>query len=321
VEVVLQFELMTSHGDDGDVQERSGVVGTNLLHEAVDLAELVKVELRDAGGDRRFGFDLSEGEDECLLTGGTGLGDDGDEILESAGWRTIDSAEYRVAELAFPSGNAAGGRTFLDVPKEQEASDGVLFELETEGGQEVLQGEGDWDGRLVGVFVHSESKNRFDALLFWGQLHVGGGCSGSEAMSGKRGVQDGAAILGGMGGGRSRGTTSIGGAGGLAPPAGSVGQAAWMTCWMAPGGRLAEPKWNSSVVTWRAVFSLEVVGSLDDVFGSRSVLQEEAVVGMRVELRGAVTGFFDSDIGTESTEMADVGATTGPGGIWNVFEA
>jgi hypothetical protein len=42
---------------------------------------------------------------------------------------------------------------------------------------------------------------------------------------------------------------------------------------------------------------------------------------MRVELRGAVTGFFDSGIGAESTEMADVGATTGPGGIWNVFEA
>ena len=89
------------------------MVGTNLLHEAVDLAELVKVELRDAGGDRRFGFDLSEGEDECLVTGGTGLGDDGDEILEGAGWLTIDGAEYQVTELAFPAGNAAGGRTAL----------------------------------------------------------------------------------------------------------------------------------------------------------------------------------------------------------------
>jgi hypothetical protein len=115
------------------------VVGTNLLHEAVDLAELVKVELGDAGGDRRFGFDLSESEDECRLTSGMGFGDDGDEILEGVGCLTFDGAEYRVAELAFSSGNAAGGRTFLDVPKEQEAGDGVLFELETEGGQEVLQ--------------------------------------------------------------------------------------------------------------------------------------------------------------------------------------
>ena len=119
-----------------------------------------------------------------------------DEILEGAGWLTIDGTEYRVAELAFPSGNAAGGRAFLDVPKEQEAGDGVLFELETEGGQEVLQEEGDWDGRLVGVFVYSESENRFDALFFGGQLHVGGGSSGGEVMSGKRGVQDGAAVFG-----------------------------------------------------------------------------------------------------------------------------
>ena len=49
--------------------------------------------------------------------------------------------------------------------------------------------------------------------------------------------------------------------------------------------------------------------------------KEEAVVGMRVELRGAVTGLFDSDVGAESTEVADIGATTGPRGIWNVFEA
>lgn len=84
----------------------------------------------------------------------------------------------------------------MDVPKEQEAGDGVLFELETEGGQEVLQGKGDRDGRLVGVFVHSESENRFDALLFRGQFHVGGGGSGSEAMSRKRGVKDGAAVFG-----------------------------------------------------------------------------------------------------------------------------
>ena len=97
VEVVLQFELTTSHGYDSGVRERSGVVGTNLLHEAVDLAELVKVELRDTGGDRRFGFDLSEGEDGCLVTGGTGLGEDGDEILEGAGWLTIDCAEDGVA--------------------------------------------------------------------------------------------------------------------------------------------------------------------------------------------------------------------------------
>jgi hypothetical protein len=121
-------------------------------------------------------------------------------MMETRFWRlTIDGAEYRVAELAFPSGNAAGGRAFLDVPKEQEVGDGVLFELETEGGQEVLQGEGDWDGRLVGVFVHSESENRFDALFFGGQLHVGGGGSGGEAMSGKsgkRGVQDRAAVFG-----------------------------------------------------------------------------------------------------------------------------
>jgi hypothetical protein len=60
---------------------------------------------------------------------------------------------------------------------------------------------------------------------------------------------------------------------------------------------------------------------VDDVFRSRSVPKEEAVICMRVELRGAFTGLFDSDIGTKSTEMADVGATTGPGGIWNVFEA
>ena len=60
---------------------------------------------------------------------------------------------------------------------------------------------------------------------------------------------------------------------------------------------------------------------VDDVLGSRSVLKEEAVVCMRVKLRGAVTGLFDSDIGAESAEMADIGATTGPGGIWNVFEA
>jgi hypothetical protein len=51
------------------------------------------------------------------------------------------------------------------------------------------------------------------------------------------------------------------------------------------------------------------------------VPKEEAVACMRVELRGAVTGLFDSDIGAESTEMADVRATTGPGSIWNVFEA
>jgi hypothetical protein len=42
---------------------------------------------------------------------------------------------------------------------------------------------------------------------------------------------------------------------------------------------------------------------------------------MRIELRGAVKGFADSDIGAESTEVADIGATTGPRGIWNVFEA
>ena len=60
---------------------------------------------------------------------------------------------------------------------------------------------------------------------------------------------------------------------------------------------------------------------VDDVFGSRSVPKEEAVICMRVELRGPVTGLFDSDIGAESTEMADVRAMTGPGGIWNVFEA
>ena len=69
---------------------------------------------------------------------------------------------------------------------------------------------------------------------------------------------------------------------------------------------MAEPKWNSTV---------------DDVFRSLCVAKEEAVVGMRVELRGAVTGLFDSDIGAESTEMAGVGATTSPGGIWNGFEA
>jgi hypothetical protein len=74
------------------------VVGTNLLHEAVDLAELVKVELRDADGDYRFGFDLSKGKDESLLTCGTGLGDDGDEILEGDGWLTIDGAEDGLAE-------------------------------------------------------------------------------------------------------------------------------------------------------------------------------------------------------------------------------
>lgn len=60
---------------------------------------------------------------------------------------------------------------------------------------------------------------------------------------------------------------------------------------------------------------------VDDVFGSRGVPKEEAVVCMRVELRGAVTGLFDGDVGAKSTEVADVGATTGPGGIWNVLEA
>ena len=42
---------------------------------------------------------------------------------------------------------------------------------------------------------------------------------------------------------------------------------------------------------------------------------------MRIELCGAVTGFADSDIGAESTEVADIRVTTGPHGIWNVFEA
>ena len=65
-----------------------------------------------------------------------------------------------------------------------------------EDGQKILQGEGDRDVGLVGVFVHSESKNRFDALLFRGQLHVGSGGSGGEAMSWKSGVEDGAAIFG-----------------------------------------------------------------------------------------------------------------------------
>jgi hypothetical protein len=41
---------------------------------------------------------------------------------------------------------------------------------------------------------------------------------------------------------------------------------------------------------------------------------------MRIQLRGVVTGFSDSDIGAESTEMADVGAATGPGGVENVAE-
>ena len=95
------------------------VVSTNLLHGPVDLAELVEVELRDADGDGGFGLDVSEGKDECLATGGTGLGYDGDEMLEGARWLAIDGTEYRVADLALPLGNAAGGRTFLDVPEEQ----------------------------------------------------------------------------------------------------------------------------------------------------------------------------------------------------------
>ena len=176
------------------------MVGTNLLHEAVDLAELVKVELRDTGGDCGFCLNLSEGKYEFITTGGTGLDNDGDEMLEGAGWLAIDGVENRVAELALPAGNTAGWGTFLDVPEVQLASDEVLFELETKGGQEILQGEGDRDVRLIlGIFVHSESEKRFDALLFRGQLHVGGGGSGGEAMSGKRGVQDGAAVFGGNG--------------------------------------------------------------------------------------------------------------------------
>ena len=48
-------------------------------------------------------------------------------------------------------------------------SSGVLFELETEGGQEILQGEGDQDVGLVGVLIHSESEHsRFGVLLFRG---------------------------------------------------------------------------------------------------------------------------------------------------------
>ena len=70
------------------------------------------MELQDAGGDGGFGLDVSEGKYECLATGGTSLGNDGDEMPEGAGWLAIDGAEYRVAELALPSGNAAGGRTF-----------------------------------------------------------------------------------------------------------------------------------------------------------------------------------------------------------------
>ena len=119
VEVVLQFEFMASHGDGGIVGERGGVVSTNLLHKAADLAELVKVELRDSGGDGGFGLDVSEGKYESLTTGGMGLGNDGDEMLEGARWLAINGTENRVAELALPAGNAAGGRTFLDVPEEQ----------------------------------------------------------------------------------------------------------------------------------------------------------------------------------------------------------
>ena len=171
MEVVLQFELTSSHGDDSVIRERGGVGGTNLLHEAVDLAELVKVELRDTGGDCGFCLNLSEGKYEFITTGGTGLDNDGDEMLEGAGWLAIDGVENRVAELALPAGNTAGWGTFLDVPEVQLASDEVLFELETKGGQEILQGEGDLDVGLIKVFVHGESENRFDALLFRRQLH------------------------------------------------------------------------------------------------------------------------------------------------------
>jgi hypothetical protein len=43
----------------------------NLLHEAVDLTELFKVELRDAGSDGSFDLNVSEGKYEFLATGGT----------------------------------------------------------------------------------------------------------------------------------------------------------------------------------------------------------------------------------------------------------
>ena len=56
--------------------------------------------------------------------------------------------------------------------------DEVFLELDTGGGQEILQV--DVDVGLIWIFVHSESENGFDPLFFGGQLHVGFGSCGSH---------------------------------------------------------------------------------------------------------------------------------------------
>ena len=58
--------------------------------------------------------------------------------------------------------------------------DEVFLELDTEGGQEILQVEGDVDVGLVWIFIHSESENGFDPLFFGSQLLVGFGSCGSH---------------------------------------------------------------------------------------------------------------------------------------------
>ena len=78
VEIVLQFELMAGHGDDSIVREQGRAVGTNLLHESVDLADLVNVRLTHSCSDGGFRLNVSEGEYEFVATGGTGLGMTGD---------------------------------------------------------------------------------------------------------------------------------------------------------------------------------------------------------------------------------------------------
>ena len=49
-------------------------VGTNLLHESVDLADLVNGKLRNSGSDGGFRLNVGKGEYEFVATGGTGLG-------------------------------------------------------------------------------------------------------------------------------------------------------------------------------------------------------------------------------------------------------
>ena len=87
-----------------------------------------------------------------------------------------------------------------------------------------------------------------------------------------------------MGGGRSRGATSIGGSGGL-DTAGGECRASRSVDSGCTGGAVGG--------TEMELISCDVAGGLlpgggripvDDIFGSRSVPYEEAVVGMRIEL-------------------------------------